>query len=71
MKTIMTVICNLCFLWFKYQDQCMLQTWLTLPNLSFRLNHFDGLIPFDFKTEPADSNSKYLGEHIETNQYNP
>uniref|UniRef100_A0A3B3D230 Transmembrane protein 244-like n=1 Tax=Oryzias melastigma TaxID=30732 RepID=A0A3B3D230_ORYME len=25
-----------------------------------RLNHFDGLIPFDFKTEPADSNSKYL-----------
>lgn len=49
----------------------MLQTWLTLPNLSFRLNHFDGLIPFDFKTEPADSNSKYLGEHIETNQYNP
>ncbi|XP_024124055.1 transmembrane protein 244 isoform X1 [Oryzias melastigma] len=27
---------------------------------AFRLNHFDGLIPFDFKTEPADSNSKYL-----------
>ncbi|XP_028327612.1 transmembrane protein 244-like isoform X2 [Gouania willdenowi] len=25
-----------------------------------RLEHFDGLIPFDFKTEPADSNSKYL-----------
>lgn len=27
-----------------------------------RLDHFDGLIPFDFKTEPTDSNSKYLGE---------
>uniref|UniRef100_A0A667X850 Transmembrane protein 244-like n=1 Tax=Myripristis murdjan TaxID=586833 RepID=A0A667X850_9TELE len=24
------------------------------------LDHFDGLIPFDFKTEPAESNSKYL-----------
>ncbi|KAI3361026.1 hypothetical protein L3Q82_013225, partial [Scortum barcoo] len=31
---------------------------LSLP--SFRLDHFDGLIPFDFKTEPAESNSKYL-----------
>ncbi|XP_016893716.1 transmembrane protein 244-like isoform X2 [Cynoglossus semilaevis] len=27
---------------------------------AFRMDHFDGLIPFDFKTEPADSNSKYL-----------
>nr|XP_019933871.1 PREDICTED: transmembrane protein 244-like [Paralichthys olivaceus] len=27
---------------------------------SFRLDHFDGLIPFDFKTEPIESNSKYL-----------
>uniref|UniRef100_A0A3B3TY36 Transmembrane protein 244-like n=1 Tax=Poecilia latipinna TaxID=48699 RepID=A0A3B3TY36_9TELE len=27
---------------------------------AFRLDHFDGLIPFDFKTEPAESNSKYL-----------
>ncbi|KAG7469155.1 hypothetical protein MATL_G00125970 [Megalops atlanticus] len=27
---------------------------------AFRLDHFDGLIPFDFKTEPTDSNSKYL-----------
>lgn len=27
-----------------------------------RLDHFDGLIPFDFKTGPTDSNSKYLGE---------
>ncbi|CAL8247198.1 unnamed protein product [Lota lota] len=26
----------------------------------FKLDHFDGLIPFDFKTGPADSNSKYL-----------
>ncbi|XP_054903775.1 transmembrane protein 244-like isoform X3 [Poeciliopsis prolifica] len=25
-----------------------------------RLDQFDGLIPFDFKTEPAESNSKYL-----------
>uniref|UniRef100_A0A3P8P3T5 Transmembrane protein 244 n=1 Tax=Astatotilapia calliptera TaxID=8154 RepID=A0A3P8P3T5_ASTCA len=24
------------------------------------LDHFDGLIPFDFKTEPTESNSKYL-----------
>lgn len=30
---------------------------------SSRLDHFDGLIPFDFKTEPTESNSKYLGEH--------
>lgn len=29
-----------------------------------RLDHFDGLIPFDFKTEPTDSNSKYLGESL-------
>lgn len=31
---------------------------------AFRLDHFDGLIPFDFKTEPTnlESNSKYLGE---------
>ncbi|CAJ1062207.1 transmembrane protein 244 [Xyrichtys novacula] len=27
---------------------------------AFRLDSFDGLIPFDFKTEPAESNSKYL-----------
>ncbi|XP_014039641.1 transmembrane protein 244 isoform X2 [Salmo salar] len=29
---------------------------------AFRLDHFDGLIPFDFKTEPTnlESNSKYL-----------
>ncbi|KAI9533325.1 hypothetical protein NQZ68_025719, partial [Dissostichus eleginoides] len=27
---------------------------------AFRLDNFDGLIPFDFKTEPAESNSKYL-----------
>uniref|UniRef100_A0AAY5KKD4 Transmembrane protein 244 n=1 Tax=Esox lucius TaxID=8010 RepID=A0AAY5KKD4_ESOLU len=29
---------------------------------AFRLEHFDGLIPFDFKTEPTnlESNSKYL-----------
>uniref|UniRef100_A0A673ASA0 Transmembrane protein 244 n=1 Tax=Sphaeramia orbicularis TaxID=375764 RepID=A0A673ASA0_9TELE len=27
---------------------------------AFRLDQFDGLIPFDFKTEPAESNSKYL-----------
>ncbi|MEQ2290216.1 hypothetical protein AMECASPLE_001174 [Ameca splendens] len=27
---------------------------------AFRLDRFDGLIPFDFKTEPAESNSKYL-----------
>uniref|UniRef100_A0A3Q3VSQ3 Transmembrane protein 244 n=1 Tax=Mola mola TaxID=94237 RepID=A0A3Q3VSQ3_MOLML len=27
---------------------------------TLRLDHFDGLIPFDFKTEPAESNSKYL-----------
>ncbi|XP_043940951.1 transmembrane protein 244 isoform X2 [Protopterus annectens] len=27
---------------------------------AFRLETFDGLIPFDFKTEPSDSNSKYL-----------
>ncbi|KAF0045388.1 hypothetical protein F2P81_001917 [Scophthalmus maximus] len=27
---------------------------------AFRLDHFDGLIPFDFKTELAESNSKYL-----------
>ncbi|XP_056902434.1 transmembrane protein 244-like isoform X3 [Takifugu flavidus] len=31
---------------------------LCSPHL--RLDHFDGLIPFDFKTEPTDSNSKYL-----------
>nr|XP_015204035.1 PREDICTED: transmembrane protein 244-like isoform X2 [Lepisosteus oculatus] len=24
------------------------------------LDHFDGLIPFDFKTEPSESSSKYL-----------
>ena len=35
---------------------------LDLTHFSFRLDHFDGLIPFDFKTEPAESNSKYLGE---------
>lgn len=29
-----------------------------------RLDHFDGLIPFDFKTGPSDSNSKYLGENL-------
>lgn len=29
---------------------------------NLRLDRFDGLIPFDFKTEPTDSNSKYLGE---------
>ncbi|XP_029426780.1 transmembrane protein 244 isoform X2 [Rhinatrema bivittatum] len=27
---------------------------------AFRLDTFDGLIPFDFKTEPSQSNSKYL-----------
>ncbi|XP_060703364.1 putative transmembrane protein 244 isoform X1 [Hemiscyllium ocellatum] len=27
---------------------------------AFRLNSFDGLIPFDFKTQAAKSNSKYL-----------
>nr|XP_033811505.1 transmembrane protein 244 isoform X2 [Geotrypetes seraphini] len=27
---------------------------------AFRLEIFDGLIPFDFKTEPSQSNSKYL-----------
>ncbi|XP_010785359.1 transmembrane protein 244-like [Notothenia coriiceps] len=27
---------------------------------AFRLDNFDGLIPFDFKTEPVESNSKYL-----------
>ncbi|XP_040020756.1 putative transmembrane protein 244 isoform X1 [Gasterosteus aculeatus] len=27
---------------------------------AFRLDHFDGLIPFDFKTNLAESNSKYL-----------
>ncbi|XP_030073510.1 putative transmembrane protein 244 isoform X2 [Microcaecilia unicolor] len=27
---------------------------------AFRLETFDGLIPFDFKTEPSHSNSKYL-----------
>ncbi|KAM8870859.1 putative transmembrane protein 244 isoform 1-T2 [Spinachia spinachia] len=27
---------------------------------AFRLDHFDGLIPFDFKTKLAESNSKYL-----------
>ncbi|XP_006631340.1 putative transmembrane protein 244 isoform X1 [Lepisosteus oculatus] len=26
----------------------------------FKLDHFDGLIPFDFKTEPSESSSKYL-----------
>uniref|UniRef100_A0A6Q2YDS7 Transmembrane protein 244 n=1 Tax=Esox lucius TaxID=8010 RepID=A0A6Q2YDS7_ESOLU len=33
---------------------------------AFRLEHFDGLIPFDFKTEPTnlESNSKYLGEQM-------
>lgn len=35
----------------------------------FRLDHFDGLIPFDFKTEPADSNSKYLGEQTLSSQH--
>lgn len=32
--------------------------------LSFRLSHFDGLIPFDFKTELSESNSKYLGKRV-------
>lgn len=32
------------------------------------MDHFDGLIPFDFKTEPADSNSKYLGEYSQRYQ---
>uniref|UniRef100_A0A7N8Y1J6 Transmembrane protein 244-like n=1 Tax=Mastacembelus armatus TaxID=205130 RepID=A0A7N8Y1J6_9TELE len=40
---------------------------------AFRLDHFDGLIPFDFKTEPAESNSKYLGKPLHkaniTNKY--
>lgn len=27
---------------------------------AFRLNKFDGLIPFDFKSEPNESNSNYL-----------
>uniref|UniRef100_A0A3B4BBM8 Uncharacterized protein n=1 Tax=Periophthalmus magnuspinnatus TaxID=409849 RepID=A0A3B4BBM8_9GOBI len=27
-----------------------------------RLNTFDGLIPFDFKSDPAESNAKYLGK---------
>lgn len=36
--------------------------------LSHRMDHFDGLIPFDFKTEPADSNSKYLGEYSQRYQ---
>ncbi|MEQ2246667.1 hypothetical protein ILYODFUR_001741 [Ilyodon furcidens] len=35
---------------------------------AFRLDRFDGLIPFDFKTEPAESNSKYLGEHVTQSQ---
>ncbi|KAF3839775.1 hypothetical protein F7725_018492 [Dissostichus mawsoni] len=29
-------------------------------NVLLLLDNFDGLIPFDFKTEPAESNSKYL-----------
>ncbi|XP_006005440.1 transmembrane protein 244 isoform X2 [Latimeria chalumnae] len=27
---------------------------------AFGLDNFDGLIPFDFKTEPSQSNSRYL-----------
>ncbi|XP_061109214.1 putative transmembrane protein 244 isoform X1 [Conger conger] len=27
---------------------------------AFRLQHFDGLIPFDFRTEPTESSAKYL-----------
>ncbi|KAK6474540.1 transmembrane protein 244-like [Huso huso] len=27
---------------------------------AFKLDHFDRLIPFEFKTEPSESNSKYL-----------
>lgn len=40
----------------------LLTAFLLFCSPYLRLDHFDGLIPFDFKTGPTDSNSKYLGE---------
>ena len=53
---------------------CSFITWPICTNnsdsSSFRLDHFDGLIPFDFKTEPTESNSKYLGERSYCRRHN-